>query len=128
MKYLITESKLNSTIYDFIDNLFHDGKKIKMVKHTREDEDTLDDVEVPGAYDFFHEDSDDDLFTWTGREYYERPYNSSAWSKWLELAPVVEIENYEKVGQLDAYFGHLWRPIFIQWFEDTFSLPVKTLT
>ena len=98
-----------------------------MVKHTREDEDTLDDVEVPGAYDFFHEDSDDDLFTWTGREYYERPYNSSAWSKWLELAPVVQIENYKKLDQLDAYFGHLWRPIFIQWFEDTFSLPVKTL-
>jgi hypothetical protein len=127
MKYLITESKLNSTIYDFIDNLFHDGKKIKMVKHTREDEDTLDDVEVLGAYDFFYEDSDDDLFTWTGREYYENPKRGLSRSKWLELAPVVEIENYEKLGQLDAYFGHLWRPIFIQWFEDTFSLPVKTL-
>jgi hypothetical protein len=45
----------------------------------------------------------------------------------LELAPVVEIVDYEKLRQLDAYFGHLWRPIFIQWFEDTFSLPIKTL-
>jgi len=127
MKYLITESKLNSTIYDFIDNLFHDGKEIKMVKHTREDDDTLDDVEVPGAYDFFYEGSDDDLFHWTGRKYYDNPKNSLNASKWLELAPVVEIVDYEKLRQLDAYFGHLWRPIFIQWFEDTFSLPIKTL-
>ena len=127
MKYLITESKLNSTIYDFIDNLFHDGKKIRMVKHTREDEDTLDDVEVPGAYDFFYEDSDDDLFTWTGREYYERPYNSSLFDKWRELAPIVEIVDYEKVDVLNNMFGDLWRPIFIKWFEDLFSLPIKTL-
>jgi len=28
---------------------------------------------------------------------------------------------------LDGYFGELWRPVFITWFENTFSLPVKTL-
>ena len=33
MKYLITESKLNSAIYEYIDQLFHEGKKIEMVKH-----------------------------------------------------------------------------------------------
>jgi hypothetical protein len=126
MKYLITESKLNSAIYEYIDNLFKEGKKIEMVKHTRTDDDTLDDEEVEGAYDFFHK-GEDDLFTWTGEEYYNRPYNLSVWSKWKALAPVVEIVDYEKLDSLNNMFGDLWRPVFITWFENTFSLPVKTL-
>jgi len=126
MKYIITESKLNSAIYDYIDNLFHDGKKIEMVKHTREDDDTIEDVEVDVAYDFFHR-GDDDLFTWTGREYYNTPKNELNASKWLELAPVVEIVNYQKLDSLNNMFGDLWRPVFITWFENTFSLPIKTL-
>lgn len=127
MKYIITESKLNSAIYDYIDNLFKEGKKIHMVKHiARADDDTLSDEEVEGAYDFFHK-GEDDLFTWTGKEYYERPYNKNAWTKWLELAPVVEIVNYQKLDSLNNMFGDLWRPVFITWFENTFSLPVKTL-
>jgi hypothetical protein len=126
MKYLITESKLNSAIYDYIDNLFKEGKKIHMVKHTRTDEDTLDDEEVAGAYDFFHK-GEDELFIWTGEEYYNRPYNKSAWTKWKALAPIVEIVNYQKLDSLNNMFGDLWRPVFIKWFENTFSLPVKTL-
>ncbi len=126
MKYLITESKLNSAIYEYIDQLFHEGKKIEMVKHTRPDDDTDEDVEVEGAYDFFHK-GEDDLFTWTGKEYYDRPYNSSLFNKWRELAPIVEIVAYEKVDVLNNMFGDLWRPIFIKWFEDLFSLSIKTL-
>ena len=118
MKYIITESKLNSAIYDYIDNLFHDGKKIEMVKNTQD--------LVDGAYDFFHK-GDDDLFTWTGREYYNTPKNGLNASKWLELAPVVEIVNYSKLDALNNMFGELWRPVFITWFENTFSLPIKTL-
>jgi len=126
MKYIIAESKLNSAIYDYIDSLFKDGKKIYMVKHTREDDDTIEDVEVAGAYDFFHK-GDDDLFTWTGREYYNTPNNDLQYSKWLELAPVVEIVDYGKLDALNNMFGDLWRPVFITWFENTFSLPIKTL-
>jgi hypothetical protein len=126
MKYLITESKLNSAIYDYIDFLFKEGKKIHMAKHTRTNDDTLDDEEVAGAYDFFHK-GEDELFIWTGEEYYNRPYNKSVWSKWKALAPIVEIVNYQKLDSLNNMFGDLWRPVFIKWFENTFSLPVKTL-
>ena len=128
MKYLITESKLNSAIYEYIDQLFHEGKKIEMVKHTRHGDDTDEDVEVEveGAYDFFHK-GEPDLFIWTGKEYYDRPYNSSLFDKWRELAPIVEIVAYEKVDVLNNMFGDLWRPIFIKWFEDLFSLSIKTL-
>jgi hypothetical protein len=128
MKYLITESKLNSAIYEYIDQLFHEGKKIEMVKHTRHGNDADEDVEVEveGAYDFFHK-GEPDLFIWTGKEYYDRPYNSSLFDKWRELAPIVEIVAYEKVDVLNNMFGDLWRPIFIKWFEDLFSLSIKTL-
>ncbi len=128
MKYLITESKLNSAIYEYIDQLFHEGKKIEMVKHTRHGNDADEDVEVEveGAYDFFHK-GEPDLFIWTGKEYYDRPFNSSLFDKWRELAPIVEIVAYEKVDVLNNMFGDLWRPIFIKWFEDLFSLSIKTL-
>jgi hypothetical protein len=128
VKYLIKESKLNSAIYEYIDQLFHEGKKIEMVKHTRHGNDADEDVEVEveGAYDFFHK-GEPDLFIWTGKEYYDRPYNSSLFDKWRELAPIVEIVAYEKVDVLNNMFGDLWRPIFIKWFEDLFSLSIKTL-
>jgi hypothetical protein len=32
-KNMVTESKLNSAIYEYIDNLFKEGKQIYMVKH-----------------------------------------------------------------------------------------------
>jgi hypothetical protein len=123
MKYIITESKLNSAIYEYIDNLFHNGYEIKM--EVAEDEDG-DPIEY--AYDFVQDNgSYGFLFTWTGKEYYDRPYNSSLFNKWSELAPIVEIAAYEKVDTLNNMFGDLWRPIFIKWFEDLFSLPIKTL-
>lgn len=120
MKYVITESKLNSAIYEYIDNLFRDGKEIKRVKYGKDDE-------VDEAYDFYYA-GEDDLFHWTGRKYYDKPENSLNAGKWLELAPVVEIVDYGKLDVLNAMFDNLWRPVFIQWFEDTFSLPVKTLS
>ncbi len=54
-------------------------------------------------------------------------FNSSLFDKWRELAPIVEIVAYEKVDVLNNMFGDLWRPIFIKWFEDLFSLSIKTL-
>jgi hypothetical protein len=31
------------------------------------------------------------------------------------------------VHEMDDLFGNKWRPIFIEWFEDNFHTPVKTL-
>ena len=45
----------------------------------------------------------------------------------LGAATIVEIVAYEKVDVLNNMFGDLWGPIFIKWFEDLFSLPIKTL-
>jgi hypothetical protein len=126
MKYIITESKLNSAIYEYIDNLFHNGYEIKM--EVAEDEDG-DPIEY--AYDFVQDNgSYGFLFTWTGKEYYEtegRENVTSFGKKWIDYAPVIEIAEDEIINQLKGMFGEMWVPIFKQWFTDTFSLPVKTV-
>ena len=126
MKYIIKESKLNSAIYEYIDNLFHNGYEIKM--EVAEDEDG-DPIEY--AYDFVQDNgSYGFLFTWTGKEYYEtegRENVTSFGKKWIDYAPVIEIAEDEIINQLKGMFGEMWVPIFKQWFTDTFSLPVKTV-
>ena len=126
MKYIITESKLNSAIYEYIDNLFHNGYEIKM--EVAEDEDgnpieyAYDFVQDNGGYGF--------LFTWTGKEYYEtegREDVTSFGKRWIDYAPVIEIAEDEIIDQLKGMFGEMWVPIFKQWFTNTFSLPVKTV-
>ena len=56
MKYLITESKLEQVIYDYIDKLFaaENGKtEIHKLNSLGEDDDEIDD-----AYDFVNDESD----------------------------------------------------------------------
>ena len=68
-----------------------------MAKHTRTNDDTLDDEEVAGAYDFFHK-GEPDLFIWTGKEYYEKEGNENVTSfgkRWIDYAPVIEIAEDE---------------------------------
>ena len=126
MKYIIKESKLNSAIYEYIDQLFHNGYNIRM--EAAEDEDG-DPIEY--AYDFIQENGGFGfLFTWTGKEYYEKEGNENVTSfgkRWIDYAPVVEISEDEIIDQLKGMFGDMWVPIFKKWFTDTFSLPVKTV-
>ena len=126
MKYLITESKLNSAIYEYIDQLFHNGYNIRMEEAEDEDgnpiEYAYDFVQDNGGYGF--------LFTWTGKEYYEREGRENVTTfgkKWIDYAPVIEIAEDEIIDQLKGMFGDMWVPIFKKWFTDTFSLPVKTV-
>jgi hypothetical protein len=126
MKYTITESKLNSAIYEYIDELFHNGYDIRMEVAEDEDGDPIeyayDFVQDNGGYGF--------LFTWTGKEYYEKEGRENVTSfgkRWIDYAPVVEISEDEIIDQLKGMFGDMWVPIFKKWFTNTFSLPVKTV-
>jgi hypothetical protein len=126
MKYTITESKLNSAIYEYIDELFHNGYNIRMEEAEDEDGDPIeyayDFVQDNGGYGF--------LFTWTGKEYYEKEGRENVTTfgkRWIDYAPVVEISEDEIIDQLKGMFGDMWVPIFKKWFTDTFSLPVKTV-
>jgi len=133
MKYLITESKLEQVIYDYIDKLFaaENGKtEIHKLNSLGEDDDEIDD-----AYDFVNDDyydgdNQDYLFSWTGREYYDnekRKNYQSKGIKFIDLAPIVEIHDENKIRTLNLIFNEMWKPIFKKWFQDKVNLPVKTL-
>jgi len=133
MKYLITESKLEQVIYDYIDKLFaaENGKtEIHKLNSLGEDDDEIDD-----AYDFVNDDyydgdNQDYLFSWTGREYYDNEKRKNYMSKgikFIDLAPIVEIHDESKVRTLNLIFNEMWKPIFNKWFQDKVNLPVKTL-
>jgi len=130
MKYLITESKLEQAIYQYIDNLFaSQNGNTEIYKIPAIDENG----DVEGAYDFVNDDyyeEGNQLFSWTGREYYDNEKRKNYMSKgikFIDLAPIVEIHYSDDVKTLNSMFGEMWKPIFIKWFEDKFNLPVKTL-
>ena len=129
MKYIITESKLNSVIYEFMDELF--GSEIHTLPGLDDNGDELVD-----AYDFVNDEYYDDggsdyLFGWTGGEYYESltpNYITNYEYERLALqAPLVEIFDKDALNQLNGYFGNTWKPVFKQWFKDKTGMDYKTL-
>jgi hypothetical protein len=134
MKYLITESKLEQGIYDYLDELFsseNGNTEIHKLKSIDEDGNEID-----GAYDlvnddYYDGDNQDYLFSWTGREYYESLTPNYITQHELEglykKTPNVEIHDKNKVMTLNSIFGEMWKPIFNKWFQDKVNLPIKTL-
>ena len=130
MKYLITESKLEQVIYDYIDKLFAaENGKTEIHKLNSIDEDGKD---IDGAYDFVNDDyydgdNQDYLFSWTGKEYYENHQSQSFGTRLVNEAPIVEILDKNKVMTLNSIFSEMWEPIFDKWFQDKVNLQIKTL-
>ena len=144
MKYIITESKLNSVIYDFMDELF--GAEIHTLPGMDDNGDEL--VNDPGyraiqfdelvdAYDFVNDEYYDDegsdyIFSWTGEGYYKSlvqdgHIGKTEWKRLESLAPLVEIFGIHYKEKLNGYFGNTWKPVFKQWFKDKTGMDYKTL-
>ena len=134
MKYVITESKLNSAIYEFIDQAFasEDGNTeiYKLPTLNEEGEELIE------AYDFANEDyysdsGSDYLFAWTGEKYYESLTPSyitgSEFERLSSQAPLVEIYDTDALSRLNGYFGDTWKPVFKQWFKDKTGMDYKTI-
>jgi hypothetical protein len=131
MKVIITESKLDEVIYNYIDELFaaeNGTTEIHKLESINQDGENIEDV-----YDIVNDDYYDDnnggdyLFTWAGKKYYENHAHQSFGRRLVDEAPIVEINDGGKVRNLDSYFGNLWKPVFIKWFKDKVNLPIKTL-
>ena len=130
MKYLITESKLNQAIYEFMDELF--GAEIHRLP-------SLDDYgdELVDAYDFvndeyYGDEGSDYLFSWTGEGYYKSlvkdgHIGKTEWRKLESQAPIVEIFGISAKDTLNGYFNNAWKPVFKQWFKDKTGMDYKTL-
>ena len=132
MKVIITESKLEKVIYDFMDELFA-AENGNTEIHKLESLSASDELNEPieGAYEFvnddYYEHDQEYLFSWTGKEYYENHQRQSFGARLINEAPIVEIHDYERIKKLDSYFGDIWKPVFKKWFENKVNLPIKTL-
>lgn len=117
MKYIITESKLNQTVKNYLNNTL-DVENINWTYLTDEWGDEQD------AIEFYLGDYMDD-------ETLFRLYNESYWtenSDWRkELSPMLYIEDQELLNSLEGYFNDNWKEGFKEWFIETFKLPVKTV-
>ena len=132
MKVIITESKLEKVIYDFMDELFaaeNGNTEIHKLESLSASEELNEPIE--GAYEFvnddYYEHDQEYLFSWTGKEYYENHQRQSFGARLVNEAPIVEILDYERIKNLDSYFGDIWKPVFKKWFENKVNLPIKTL-
>jgi hypothetical protein len=122
MKYIITESKLEETIINYLDELF-DIQNLHHVSSYEYDNETGEEWEDDNRIVFYvgdYEGDDDGCFYWYSCDYFGP--NSPV----SEKCPIVGIEpKYE--NQLDGYFGNVWQEPFKKWVDLQFGLPVKTI-
>ena len=135
MKVILTESKANTLIYNFIDKTFSDkdgNSKIYKLQAIVDGEPLTD------AYDFVNDDYysdegvDEYLFTWTGKDYYMTLFSHDEitkleYERLASLSPNVEITDTDALKRFNTYFGDLWKPVFKQWFKDKTGMDYKTL-
>jgi hypothetical protein len=122
MKYLITESKLEETITNYLDSIF-DVDDINWTHPPEYDEETGEEWDDNNRIVFYigdYEGEDEGCFYWYDCDYFNP--NSPA----SEKCPMVNLETqYE--NQLNGYFGDMWHEPFKKWFNYHFNLPVKTI-
>lgn len=110
MKYIITESRLEELIYEYLDeNYTPDTGWLAHVHYKRY-------VDRSGSYEFVVDDKV--AFAIVGK------------SKNKVLFPIPNTlllwEHTEE--NLTRWFGNLWKPVLIKWFEDNTGLQVKKLS
>ena len=124
MKYIITESKLESAIISYLDeNFIPDyGWNNNTIHPTYQHH-----LDKWGDVVFFINDTD---------SYIYYGCNANAGPEDEFFAGYGHLHNYEcpllsiypRVSeQLNNYFGDMWKPVFKKWFENKVNLPIKTL-
>jgi hypothetical protein len=122
VKYIITESKLDEVITNYLDELFD----VKNIDYTHmpeyDDEDGWNENENVVVFYFgdFGDEDTETCFTWYGKQYWIKNRDMS------HKCPVVDIER-EYYNQLDGYFGDKWKESFKKWFIRNFEYPIKTV-
>ena len=110
MKYSITESKLESTIYTYINDLFED------LHFTAYEDD--DGNEMDSALNFyFGYYGEEDAFYWYDVDYFD---NDCEWCPIAEFSS--DLEN-----KLNSLFDDKWHTPFKKWLQKKYNLKVKTI-
>jgi hypothetical protein len=126
MRYVITESKLNGAIIEYLNELY-DVTDINWVNPYQYDDETGEEWEDNNIIDFYKGDYDGPydsnfLFRWYDPQY----YSERGPVELYEIAPIIEV--YDEQGKtLNSYFGDRWKEPFKIWFKENFQLPIKTV-
>ena len=116
MKYIITESKLNQTVKNYLNNTLD----VENINWTHLSEDGVE----QDAIEFYLGDYMDDetLFRLYGEDYWtvDSDFRKS-------LSPMLYIEDQGLSNTLEMYFNDKWKEGFKEWFVETFKLPVNTV-
>jgi hypothetical protein len=127
MKIIITENKLYNSIYKYIDN-FYDTSNIGQFNPKTDDEiGEWGDKENPYITEFYYYEFDGDYdengvpFIYLEKEYYEEKHSTMSFRN---QSPILLVSDY---GSFTDMFDDYWKKPMKQWFEDNYSLPVKTI-
>lgn len=128
MKIIITESKLNQAVIDYL-NETYDTNNIGWTYG-------IDDWgnEMDYAIEFYTNDYDDEdtLFRWYSEDYWDSE-DAEGWGYGETIkenklnSPILMFEDNDVYNTLNGYFGDKWKQPFIDWFWDKFHVPVKTV-
>ena len=122
MKYIITESKLQDAIINYLNNMY-DVVNIRW-EHPMEIDGWNEDLD---RLIFYKEDEDYKIiFNWYDKSYWNAERSDYA-KRFYEKSPILDFENANDLDSLNGYFGDIWVPVFKKWFQDIFRIPVKSI-
>ena len=111
-QFIISESRVNDVIYDYIDS-YYDSEGLTMVRPPEE----------PGLTQFINSEGEDVLLHFT--ETFFKFMNPDSWH--LHQSPLLEIRNSD-FDTFQGIFDYLWKEPMKKWFEDKFGLSVNYIT
>ena len=127
MKIVITENKFNEGVLKFIESIYD----VNNIGWTYGIDDWGNEVDY--AITFYQGDFDENegLFKWYGEDYFTSE-ESEGWGEeycedLLSKSPLLAFDSVGQYDNLQGLFGNRWQPIFIEWFEKNFKVPVKTI-
>jgi len=122
MKVIIAENRLNDFILKYIEEKY----PVDEINHTE----GYDDLGNPddSSYTFYVGDYDEaeTLFRWYSKDYWEGPDESTVDYR-IRQSPLLVFEDSNTFYEINSMFQNLWKPVFIKWFYESFSLPIKTI-
>jgi len=123
MKYVITESQIDTLIMKQLDKMF-DVSNINWT-HPYEYDENGEEFEDSERMDFYFGDyGDDSVFMWYGKGYWGD--NQHDYRGYKSKSPIVDIEEPYH-SYLNGLFGNRWYEPFKVWFKENFNVNVKTV-
>jgi len=122
MKYIITESRLEKSIIDYINKLFPIDE-INYINPYDYDDETDEEGDDENRVEFYigdYDEGDNTIFRWYDCDYFFE------YSELRKRCPLIVVEDQYR-RELDGFFNDLWHEPFKKWVMENFDLPIKTV-